>query len=232
MPLFNHHKLDRQGWLLALTGSCCVIAAMMNFLCMKPLSFGTSFVWMDGGLLISWIVFLITNVITEVYGKAVALRVTAIAAAVTFFVSCIAALEVYIPTLPAYSQQALHFAYVFHNGPRTILASAIAFYVGTVVKVEGIDRLRQRLPSHAGSRGFVFRAVASTIVGQLVDNTLFETLAFAPVGLSLFEMRWHDIATAVLTSTATETLVEAAFVPILTLPLTRYLLRLRDDAAA
>ena len=223
----------RKEWLLGLTGAYCVISVMMNLLCMKPLSFGTGFVWMDGGLVISWMVFLISNVITEAYGKREAIAVAGIATVVAFAMSIVGVIEVRLPTLPEYAEQAEHFANIFSNGPRTIISSALAFFIGNVINVEIIDRLRRRAARRRNDNAarFTGRAVFSTVVGQFVDNGLVQTLAFAPVGLSVYEMRMVDIATAVATGTIIETVIEGCFVGLVTIPLTRFLLSLpREDA--
>lgn len=211
----------KQSWLLILTGTYCVISVMMNYLCMKPLNFGTGVVWMDGGLLISWIVFLISNVIVEAYDKKTAILISGIATVLTLVISFLGVAEVKMPTLPQYADQAEHFAHIFSNGPRTILSSAIAFFVGNWVNVSVIARLKQSATRFTNS--FWLRAVVSTIVGQIVDNSLFQVLAFAPIGLSVYEMLWHDIWTAVGISSLFETVVEALFVPLITLPLTKYI---------
>jgi len=220
-------ELDtKQTWLLLLTGTYCVISVMMNYLCMKPMNFGTGFIWMDGGLLISWIVFLISNVIVEAYDKRTAIIITGIAAILTLLISCLGWLEVQLPTLTQYHNQAEHFAYIFSNGPRTIISSVVAFFVGNVVNICVIARLKQPIHRFTDSplhHSFWLRAVISTIIGQIVDNSLFQVLAFAPIGLSLYEMHWRDIWTAVGMSSAFETLVEAFFVPLITLPLTRHI---------
>ncbi len=192
---------------------------MMNYLCMKPLSFGTDFIWMDGGLLISWLVFMISDILVEVYGKRVAMMVTCIAAGIVLLMSVIASLEVLLPTLPEYANQAEHFAYIFSNGPRTILSSVAAFWLGNMVNVELMAR-------NANLR-FWPRVVIATLLGQMVDNATFQILAFAPIGLNLFEMRWRDIWTAIGMSTAFETMVEALLVPVLALPLVRYMKQLK-----
>lgn len=153
--------LRKADWLLGLTGAYCAISVMMNLLCTKPMSFGTGFVWMDGGLLISWIVFMISNVVTEVYGKRQAIIMAGVATIVAFFVNVVAALEVHLPTLPEYAGQADHFAHIFSNGPRTILSSAIAFFIGNAVNCEIIDRFRRRAEEERNDNGwrFTFRAV-------------------------------------------------------------------------
>lgn len=221
-------RLKKSDWLLALTGAYCVISVMMNLLCMKPMSFGTNFIWMDGGLLISWIVFLISNVITEVYGKREAIVVAGIATIIAFMMSIIAALEVFLPTLPQYNAQAEHFANIFSNGPRTITSSAIAFFLGNLINVEIIDRLRNKAKTlnNDNTKRFNFRAVLSTIVGQFADNAMFQIFAFAPIGISIFEMQWKDIGSAIAMSTIVETIIESFFIGFVTIPLTRYLKKL------
>ena len=59
------------------------------------------------------------------------------------------------------------------------------------------------------------RAIVSTFFGQILDNLLFVTLAFAPIGISAFEMNWIDIISSVALGTTLETVLEAAFVPLL-----------------
>jgi len=230
--LFSRTTFSKNDWLLALSGAYCVVSVMMNLLCMKPLSFGTGFIWMDGGLLVSWMVFLISNVLTEAYGKRQAIVVAGIATVVAFAVSIIAAIEVHIPTLPEYSEQATHFSSIFSNGPRTIVSSALAFFIGNLINVEIIDRFRLRAVSRGNDNNarFAARAVFSTIVGQFVDNGLFQCLAFAPIGFSVYEMRWVDICTAVLTGTVIETVVESFFIGLITIPLTKRLRRMQECA--
>lgn len=200
-----------------------IVAVLMNILCMKSLSFGSSVIICDGGLLISWMVFLISNVITEVWDEKTAIKLSSFVAILSFLFMLLARLEVLIPTLPEYHEQAEAFARIFSNGPRTIISSATAFWVGNVINVHIIYRIKVRLERAGKDRGilFFFRASFSTLIGQLVDNALFMTLAFAPVGLSVYEMRWVDIFTSVLSGTVIELVVESFFVPLITIPLTR-----------
>lgn len=222
-------QLDtRQSWLLLLTGTYCVISVMMNYLCMKPMSFGTDIIWMDGGLLISWLVFLISNILVEAYSKKTAVLVICIATVITLLISVLGVIEVYLPTLPQYATQAEHFAYIFSNGPRTIVSSVVAFFVGNVVNVSVIAWLKTSPSLFANTNGKAFwlRAVVATVIGQVVDNSLFQILAFAPIGLNLYEMLWHDIWTAIGISVLFESVVEMFFVPLIALPMTRHIMTL------
>ena len=73
------------------------------------------------------------------------------------------------------------------------------------------------------------RAVLSTVVGQFIDNFTFASLAFAPIGISAFEMEWKHIFTSSCFGTFMETVNESIFVPFITIPvITRLKERLVD----
>lgn len=227
-------KLSSQELLIGLSVIYVVIAVTMNIFCMKSLSFGSSVIICDGGLLISWGVFLISNVIVEVWDERTSMVLVSFAAIVSFIVMLIARLIVFIPTLPEYEEQANAFALVFSNGPRTIIASVTAFWVGNFINVHVIYKFRMKLESrHKDSKVLFFlRAAFSTLLGQLVDNAMFMVLAFAPIGLSVYEMAWFDILTAVLAGTLIELVVESCLVPFITMPMVKWLRNTRKREAA
>ena len=218
-------KTTSQECLIGLSVVYVAVAVTMNIFCMKALSFGTSVIICDGGLLISWLVFLVSNVIVEVWDERTAVFLSTVAAIVSFVLMVIGRLIVFIPTLPEYAEQEHAFALLFSNGPRTIFASVTAFWVGNLVNVHIIYRIKQALEKRHRDNGVKFfgRAAFSTLIGQLADNMLFMALAFAPIGLSVYEMSWFDIMTAVLSGTILELVVESCFMPFITMPLTRWL---------
>ena len=226
-------SLSSQELLIGLSVVYVVIAVTMNIFCMKSLSFGSSVIICDGGLLISWGVFLISNVIVEVWDERTSVVLVSFAAVVSFIIMLIGRLIVFIPTLPEYEEQATAFAMVFSNGPRTIIASVCAFWVGNFVNVHIIYRIRMKLERrHKDSKTMFFlRAAFSTLLGQLVDNAMFMVLAFAPIGLSVYEMAWFDIFTAVLAGTLIELVVESCLVPFITMPMVKWLRNIRRKEA-
>jgi hypothetical protein len=227
-------RLSSQELLIGLSVIYVVIAVTMNIFCMKSLSFGSPVIICDGGLLISWGVFLISNVIVEVWDERTSMVLVSFAAVVSFIVMLIGRLIVLIPTLPEYEEQANAFALVFSNGPRTIIASVTAFWVGNFVNVHIIYKIRMKLESrHKDSKVMFFlRAVLSTLIGQLVDNAMFMVLAFAPIGLSVYEMAWFDIFTAVMAGTVIELVVESCLVPFITMPMVKWLRNARKREVA
>ena len=224
-------KFSSQEYLQGLSSLYVITAVMMNIFAMKALSFGSSVIICDGGLLISWGVFLISNVIVEVWGKRKAVDVATFAAIVALVIMLLGRLIVAIPTLPSYADQAQAFGMVFSNGPRTILASVTAFWVGNYVNVHIIHVFKSFLERRGTDNKvyFFLRAAISTLFGQFADNILFMGIAFGPVGLSVYEMTWYDILTAALSGTVIELVVESIFVPMITIPLVKKI-RARKDA--
>ncbi len=216
----NKRRISSSDYLIYLSIVYVVVAVTMNIFCMKSLSFSTPIIICDGGLLISWLVFLISNVIVEVWGEETSIKIVSFAAVVTFIVMVIGRIIVFIPTLDSYAEQADAFAHVFSNGPRTIISSVIAFWIGNFINVDIISKMKGHVKND-NKLLFFIRAALSTLIGQLADNAIFSVLAFAPIGLSLYEMAWKDIYTAVLSGTVIELVVESCFVPFITIPLTR-----------
>ena len=227
-------KATSQECLIGLSVLYVAVAVTMNIFCMKALSFGTSVILCDGGLLISWLVFLLSNVVVEVWDERTAIYLTTFSAITSFILMVIGRLIVFIPTLPEYAEQANAYAMIFSNGPRTIVASVTAFWVGNLVNVHIIYRIKTALEKRRKDNRvrFFLRAAFSTLIGQLADNALFMVLAFAPIGLSLYEMAWFDIMTSVFSGTVIELVIESCFVPFLTIPLTRWLQNKRKQEAA
>ena len=232
--MIKKRKLSSQECLIGLSVIYVVVAVTMNIFCMKSLSFGSPIIICDGGLLISWGVFLISNVIVEVWDERTSIVLVTFAAVVSFAVMLIARLIVFIPTLPEYAEQANAFALIFSNGPRTIFASVTAFWVGNFVNVHIIYKIKLALERKAKDNRILFfvRAAFSTLIGQLVDNVLFMVLAFAPVGISVYEMAWYDIMTAVLSGTVIELVVESCLVPFITIPLVSWIRKKKNAEEA
>ncbi len=222
-------QYSEEDWFLLLSVTYTVIAVTMNIFCMKALSFGSSIIICDGGLLVSWGTFLISNIIIEVWGEERSVKVINIAAVVSFCAMLVGRFIVFIPTLPEYYEQAHAFSLVFSNGPRTIISSALAFWCGNVINIRIIASMKDHLKEEKRMNKILFfiRASFSTLIGQFFDNCIFMTLAFAPIGLSVYEMAWKDIFSSVISQTIIELVVESSLVPLITIPLTSKILKVK-----
>lgn len=194
-----------------------VFTVMQNLFEMKTL--GTeAFAFGGGGALLSWATFMIIDISTELFGKKETMRLYTFAGVMNLFIVILAQIIIALPGV--YPDQNEAFRLIFSNGVRTALASFGAFWVGNFVNMNVMIKMKEMANGNKSNVLFFIRAVVSTILGQFVDNALFATLAFAPVGLSAFEMTWRDIFTSSCFGTFMETLNESIFVPFITIPLT------------
>lgn len=224
----NINKLRKNDYLIILVSIYAVTSVVMNIFANKALSFGTPIIIMDGGLLISWLAFAIPNIILEVYGKNLAKFVSYVVATISFTIFIIGYIITKIPTLPSYSEQSMHFAYIFDNGIRVIISSSIAFILSGLINIHIIDILKSKIKNDNAIK-FFKRAFVSSVVGQFVDNFLFQFLAFAPIGFSLYEMKFIDIWTAVISSTIVEVAIESIFIIPFTRNITLKLSKINDN---
>lgn len=197
-----------------------VFTVVQNLFEMKTI--GTeAFAFGGGGIMLSWATFMIMDITTELFGKKDSIKVYTFAGLVNLFIVILAQIVIAFPGV--YPEQNDAFAQIFSNGIRTAFASFAAFWVGNFVNVHIMVKMKEWVEKKAkDNKAWLFvRAVVSTIFGQFIDNMLFATLAFAPIGLSLFEMTWIDILTSALFGTFMETVIESVFVPFITIPVSK-----------
>ena len=213
-------EVKKAKWLGVFMAIYSVFVVVQNLFEMKTL--GTpAFAFAGGGIILSWATFMITDITTELFGKKDTIKLYTIAGVLNLFIVVLAQIVIAIPGV--YEEQNIAFAQIFSNGIRTALASFTAFWFGNYINVYIMDKLRNKAAekNKESAKGLLFfRAVLSTIFGQFVDNMLFATLAFAPIGLSLFETSWTTILTTSLFGTCMESIIESVFVPFITIPVT------------
>ena len=211
-------EVKKAKWLGVFMAIYSVFVVVQNLFEMKTL--GTpAFAFAGGGIILSWATFMITDITTELFGKKDTIKLYTIAGVLNLFIVVLAQIVIAIPGV--YEEQNIAFAQIFSNGIRTALASFTAFWFGNYINVYIMDKLRNRAAAKnkESAKGLLFfRAVLSTVFGQFVDNMLFATLAFAPIGLSLFETSWTTILTTSLFGTCMESIIESVFVPFITIP--------------
>jgi len=166
-----------------------------------------------GGTLISWIVFLSMDIITEVWGKKPAIRIFWLSAILNLAFTGIAWIAIAIPgTSPDFIDS--QYATVLGTGWRIALGSIVAFVLGNYVNTGLMYTLRIRAKDKRNSKSFAFRALLSTFLGQLVDNALFYLIAFSPLGITSVEHSWIFLLEMTAFVTAAETILEALIVPL------------------
>lgn len=207
-------ELKKQQYIGFFMAVYAVFTVVQNLFEMKTL--GTpAFAFAGGGILLSWATFMIMDITTELFGKKETMKIYTFAGLINLFIVVLSQVVILIPGV--YPEQNAAFAQIFSNGVRTALSSFTAFWFGNFVNMQIMIKLKSK--SNSNSKFLLFiRAVVSTIFGQFVDNLLFATLAFAPIGLSLFETSWTAILTTSSFGTFMETIIESCFVPFITIP--------------
>lgn len=133
---------------------------------------------LTGGFLIFPISYIINDCLTEVYGYRKARFVIFTAFALNACFVGIAQLVRLLPTVD-YCDAAGHFDYIFAADLRITAASMLAFVIGSLLN----SKLMVKMKEKQGEKGFGWRAVASTLVGEAVDSLIFFPIAFWGVGI-------------------------------------------------
>jgi uncharacterized integral membrane protein (TIGR00697 family) len=218
-------KLNKVNCLLLLACVYCVFTVTQNLFEMKTIGTAT-FSLMGGGTVVSWIPFMMGDIISEIYGEKCNVKVFTIAGILNAIVVILAQFVIFLPG--TYPEQNAAFKQIFSNGVRTAVASFIAFMIGNYINTHIMVTMRDKAKASGKDNGFLFfaRAVISTIVGQFFDNFIFLVVAFAPIGLSVFEMPMSNILSITITGTLLESGIESCLVPFITRPVTNKLKKL------
>jgi uncharacterized integral membrane protein (TIGR00697 family) len=202
---------DIQKYLYA---AYCVGLVLMNILASKQVDILLFTV--NLGLFISPIVFIINDVQSEVFGyqSAKSMIIAGLVVNVVVAVIYFAAINV-PPSVNFLNQEA--FRAVLGSTARITVASVTAYYIGSLINAKVMVSMKRKLEKHL----FV-RAIASTIAGQVIDNVVFMTLAFAGV------LPAAAIITMVIGGTIIETVYEVVFYPITRYSIKRVKLNARE----
>lgn len=218
-------NIKLSSWILIIGAFYFTGSIIQNILAVKM--FGTSTLNIcDGGVIISWLVFACMDIITEVLGKKKAIRYFTIASCLNLLFTLLFLLVIAIPGNDAYMSEV--FATMLGTNWRIVIASISAFWIGNYINTFIMYIMRVRSKNENNKVSFVIRAILSTILGQIVDNSLFYILAFAPLGIpGTYELSWLSIVQNVSITTGIETISEAIVSPLTAL-FVGYLKKLKD----
>lgn len=157
----------------------------------------------DGGAFLFPLVYVVGDVLSEVYGWRAARRAIlvgfamAVLAAVTFLVVQVA------PAADAWDNQAA-FEAVLGFVPRIVLASVLGFLVGQLLNAYVLVRIKERTKE----RHLWARLIGSTAVGELGDTVVFCTIAFFGV------ITGAEFLNYVIVGYVYKTLLEVVLLPV------------------
>ena len=127
------------------------------------------------GVLFFPISYLFGDVLTEVYGYARDRRAVWSGFAALAFAALMSAVIVHLPPADFWRGRQPAVEAMFGNTPRIICASIIAFWCGSFVNSYVLAKMK----IWTSGRWLWTRLIGSTVCGELIDTTLFYTIAFA-----------------------------------------------------
>ncbi|MCD8315396.1 MAG: queuosine precursor transporter [Firmicutes bacterium] len=204
--------ISKQSYLTAVTSFFIAGSVLQNILAVK--SFGTETTAITtGGTLISWAVFASMDIVTEAWGKKRAVTTFTVSAIFNLAFNLICWIAILLPGTSDFIAEA--YKTVLGTGWRIAVASVLAFWLGNYVNAAIMHTMRRRSKNEESRIGFEARAVTSTLLGQIVDNSLFYIIAFSPLGISgTVENSWITIIQLVCFTTIIETVVEGVVSPV------------------
>lgn len=185
--------------LLGILFNVCLITA--NLLEIKVISiFGVT---MTAGLLVFPISYIINDCIAEVWGFKKARLIIWSGFIMNFFVVLMGQIAVLIPAAPFWEGEE-GFNFVFNMAPRIVLASLIAFLVGSFLNAFVMSKMKL---THHG-RHFSLRAILSTVVGETADSFIFFPIAFGGI------IAWPDLFKLMAVQIFLKSLYEVIMLPL------------------
>lgn len=171
----------RQRVLLWLTGIFVTCLIVADFTGSKFFTFdlftlgGYRFVTHSVGMLSFPVVFLLTDLVNEYYGRAGARRLTWIGAGMGVLATLLALAARKMPVAASSPIPQAAFDQVFGQSNRLYLASMVAFVLGQLADIWVFGRLKRL----TGGRMVWLRATGSTVVSQLLDSFLVTAILLA-----------------------------------------------------
>lgn len=159
--------------LLYLNGLFVGLLILANIVAVKLVSFG-EFAILPAAVVIYIFTYPIIDVIVEVYGKEQA-KQTVRAGLITQVIALVfISITVALPSASFWQGQA-SFETILNGSLRVIAASLISYFISQNLDVYVFDRLKKK----HGTKKLWLRNNASTMASQLVDTSIFITIAFA-----------------------------------------------------
>jgi uncharacterized integral membrane protein (TIGR00697 family) len=117
--------------------------------------------------------YIIGDVLAEVYGFRAARRVMWFGFAMNALMVGLFTIVSYLP-VPVWFENGAAYNTVLGNTPRLFAASMLAYIVGSWINATVLSKMKAK----SNGKGFGFRAIVSTLIGEIVDSLIFVPFAF------------------------------------------------------
>lgn len=162
---------EMQLYLTVLFVACLLIS---NVVTSKQvlLPFGIT---MTGAVFIFPVTYILSDLFSEVYGYRWSRITCYLAFAMNLLMVIVFSLVIISPA-PDYWTNQEAFQTVLGSTPRVLAASLLAFVIGDFVNDKVFAKMKKKYPT--SHKGFGWRAILSSVAGELVDSLIFLPLAF------------------------------------------------------
>jgi hypothetical protein len=161
-------------WLPLVTGLFVSVLIISNIVAVKLVSIGP--LVLTAAFVLFPLSYIVADVLTEVYGYAVARRTIWIGFLCNLVAVAAIVVGGLIPAADFWDQQAAYDAILGYS-VRLLLASFVAYLCGEFLNAFVLAKLKLR----TAGRHLWLRTIGSTVVGQAVDSALFVVVAFGGV---------------------------------------------------
>lgn len=165
------HKFDL---LISLYTFCIAVAELMGAKTFPITHIGTFKLNASVGIFVIPVIFTITDIITEVYGKERARSVVRSGFVVIFLIMLFAMLATHLPPSTRFVPSEKAYDDIFGKSVRIAAASLIAFAFSELLDVYLFSKIREK----TGSKLLWLRTNVSNFISEFFDTALFITLAF------------------------------------------------------
>ncbi|WP_071145360.1 queuosine precursor transporter [Bacteroides ihuae] len=194
-----NNKVSVPFMLLGILFNVCLIAA--NLLETKVVQvFGIT---VTAGLIVFPISYIINDCIAEVWGFKKARLIIWSGFAMNFFVVALGQIAVALPAAPFWEGEA-SFNFVFGMAPRIVVASLMAFLVGSFLNAYVMSKMKLA----SGGKNFSARAIWSTVVGETADSFIFFPIAFGGI------IAWRELMIMMGVQIVLKSLYEVIVLPV------------------
>lgn len=200
-----------------------IATVLMNILANKSIievpRLGNGDYWLvqDAGIIMSWVGFLVGDLLVKNFGSKNAIRVNLTCLGISLFISVLLAIVGAIPGTWSASydfagqvNEALNS--IMGNVWYVILGSALASAVGLIVNGITQGVLLKKIESKHGDKywGFLVASAGSTMIGQFIDNFVFASVVSVP----FFGWSWFSVFACSFFGMIIELIFELVFSPL------------------
>lgn len=165
---------------------------------------------MTSAIILFPIVYILSDVFSEVYGYKWSRNTRYIAFISNLFMVIIFAIAIKLPSAVTFTSQDAMVS-ILGNTPKVLFASLIAYFVGDFINDKVFAKMKEK---HKDTKGFELRAIASSLCGEVVDSLIFLPIIF--IGVLPFNI--------IVTMIITQVILKVSY-EILILPLTKLVVK-------